>query len=134
MRDEEIVEPTAAPQAESIAGITDFTADLEGEELNEIVMNKSSCYYLNYKNSAIYNLTTSDNHEVFFQATGKEFTGQTTKGVKLQSTKSQVFKAYGLPDITHTTRGENIFVYKTSGLIIRLKKDFVSGWVVYRRY
>lgn len=135
LRDENLSEVTAgAPTPESIAGISDFTADLEGEELNEITMNKSSCYYLNYKNSAIYNLTTADNHELFFQVTAKDYSGETSKGVKIQSTKAQVFKAYGLPDITHTTRGENIFIYKSSGLIIKLKKEQVSGWVVYRRY
>lgn len=119
---------------EFIDGLTDFTTGLEGKEMDEIVMNKSSCYYLHYKNSDIYNLTTSDNHEVYFQVTPKDYTGETVNGINLKSKMDDVYKVYGLPDLTFTTRGETIFVYKTTRIMIKFKQKQVSGWVVYRRY
>ena len=119
---------------ETIAGINDFMKDLEGQELDEIEMNKSSCYYLDYKNSEIYNLTTTDNHELYFQETTPNYIGQTSQGITFQNAQNKIIAAYGLPDVVYTSRGENIFIYKSINLMIKLCGEKVSGWIVYRRY
>jgi len=95
LRDKNIADVTAASAMESIEGVNNFNNDLQGAELNEIEMNKSSCYFLNYKNSEIYNLTTGDNHELYFQKTLNTYNGKTAKGISTSSTMEDVLKAYG---------------------------------------
>jgi tetratricopeptide (TPR) repeat protein len=133
-RNEAARQITIEAKPETIEGVTDFLKNLEGKELNEIEMNNGSCYYLPYNNSEIYNLTTDDEHELYFQETGKNYTGQTSKGIKLQNNLSDVLHAYGLPDATYASKGENMLVYRDAHLIIKLKNAFVSSWAIYKRY
>jgi hypothetical protein len=133
-RNEAVTQPGTESKPETIEGITDFLKNLEEKELDEIEMNNSSCYYLPYKNSKIYNLTTADEHELYFQATNKNYTGQTSKGIKLQSSQSQILQAYGLPDAIYTSKGENMLVYRDTHLIFKLRIGLLSSWAVYKRY
>ena len=137
-RDE--VETTGKPGNESIAGLVDFN-DLEGMELEEIPIGKNSCYYLLYKDSHVYNLVTSDNHELYFQQTPQDYGGSTAQDVKTGDTKETIFAKYGLPDLVYAARGQTFLIYKGSKLMFTLASDppsdnteRVKCWTIWKRY
>lgn len=126
---------------ETISGITNLQDDVEALDIKEIEIGKSSCYYVWHKNSVIYNLGTGDGHELYFQETGNAYAGETSKGIKQGSHRNDVLVQYGLPDLTYTTRGSTIFVYKAQGILFTLgsnstidKNERVKSWAVWKRY
>jgi tetratricopeptide (TPR) repeat protein len=127
--------------AETIAGITDLQNDAEALNVKEIEMGKSSCYFVNYKNSVIYNLSTSDGHDLYFQETCNGYEGETVRGRKISDSQNEIIGTYGLPDLAYTTRGSIIFVYKDSHILFNLGSsspfdptERVKSWVIWKRY
>ncbi|MFI5203614.1 MAG: hypothetical protein ACHQF2_03870, partial [Flavobacteriales bacterium] len=125
-------EASTAKATESISGISDFAADLEGKELNEIALNEGSCYYLEIENSTVYNLTTSSERELFFHKTGNEYEGTTGNGIKRGNDSKMVFKKYGFPDVVFNSQRETIMVFKGSDMIFLMEGNKVKGWIHFK--
>lgn len=131
MREEREVETPAVAVAESIAGISDFATELAGKELEEIVMNDGSCYFMEVDNSAVYNLTTSAERELYFHKTLPNYEGATGKKVKKGDDSKMVLKKYGFPDVVFNSARETIMVYKTDHMIFLVEDGKVKSWVHY---
>lgn len=117
---------------ETIDGIIDFLADLEGEELNEIKLYKGSCYFLQLTNSTIINLTTAGNEELFFQTCGKTYQGETGKGIRIGDDSKKVLSKYGSPTVELSTRSGMLYYYSQPTIIFFTEGNKISYWTVYQ--
>ncbi|MDX2361592.1 MAG: tetratricopeptide repeat protein [Crocinitomicaceae bacterium] len=127
-------ESSERPARETLDGVVDFMEDLEGEELEEIKMYKGSCYYLNFDNSRILNLTTVNDEELFFQICSRDYVGETERGITIGTESKKVIKKYGMPDVAIPTRTGMLYYYSSPKIVFFTLDGKVERWMVYRTY
>jgi len=122
------------PKRETLDGVVDFMEDLEGEELEEVIIYKGSCYYLYLESSKILNLTTVNDEELYFQVCNKGYIGETEKGITIGTETKKVLKRYGTPDIAIPTRSGMLYYYTNPKIVFFTSEGKVERWMVYRMY
>ena len=127
---------STTPSRETMDNVKSYEGDLDVNFMEEILYAKLTYLICGTRDeSMIYRIENKNGDVYVFHSAKSNYSGQTTKGLKIGSTKTQLIDAYGLPSVVMNARQGTVLLYpKHKMIFVTDENDCISNWTLIRMF
>ncbi len=125
---------SVTPSREMMDNIKSYDGDLDVVFMEEILYAKLSYLICGTRDeSMVYRIENKAGDVYVFHTSKSNYSGQTTKGLKIGATKTQIVDAYGFPSVVMNARQGTVMLYpKHKMIFVTDENDCISSWTLIR--